>query len=117
MATLSKTTNTIVRLVLAAGLTAVVATGAVSPAIAQSGASFQDQGIRDMNGLPPLGKPAWHSGANASAAVTRNARPARTDDALAARAQVRQRSGAAVDDPPGSAYQTFGNDQSNGLVR
>jgi hypothetical protein len=123
MSTFTNTTNTITRWLAVVGVTAAVAAGAASPALAQAGADFQDQGIREMNGVPPFGEPAWHTGSSALAAVTTNTRHIRAYDARTARAQVRHPSGAgyfahgAVDDPPGSAYQSFGNNQSNGLVR
>jgi hypothetical protein len=123
MSTFTNTTNTIARWLAAVGITAMVAAGAVSPALAQPGADFQDQGIREMNGVPRFGEPAWHSGASALARATKNAHHTRAYDARAAHAEARQPGGGryfahgAVDDPPGSAYQTFGSDQSNGLVR
>jgi hypothetical protein len=89
--------NTVSRLLAAVGVTAVLAVGAVTPSLA---------------------------------ATTNRAHHARTYDARAydARASVAQpafpqRAGGgyfahgAPDDPPGSAFQSFGNAQSMGMVR
>ena len=90
--------NTVSRLLAAVGVTALVAVGTITPSLA---------------------------------ATTNRAHHAQAYDARAydARASValprseRQQSGGgyfahgAPDDPPGSAFQSFGNDQSMGMVR
>jgi hypothetical protein len=96
--------NTVSRLLAAVGMTAVVVAGAVTPSSAAST------------------KHARHAGAYDARAYDARAYAGRASVALP-RSVRRQRSGGgyfahgAPDDPPGSAFQTFGNDRSMGMVR
>jgi hypothetical protein len=89
--------NTITTLLAAAGLATVLAAGTVTPSLA-----------------------AHH---HAPRAQTYDARAHRAWASARPRFEQRQRSGGgwfahgAPDDPPGSAFQTFGEDQSMGLAR
>ena len=47
--------STSVRLAAGLGITVALALGLPQSSVAQPGARFQDQGIRDMNGLPRTG--------------------------------------------------------------
>jgi len=88
--------NTLSRSLAAIAVTAVLAVGAVTPSLAATT------------------NRAHHSGAYDAQAYDAQALP---------RSELRQRSGGgyfahgAPDDPPGSAFQSFGNDRSMGMVR
>jgi hypothetical protein len=96
--------DTISRLLAAVGVTAVVVVGAVTPSLAASTKRAHHAPAYDARAYN-----AWAYNGRASGAAPRSVR--------------RQRSGGgyfahgAPDDPPGSAFQTFGNDQSMGMVR
>jgi hypothetical protein len=96
--------NTVSRLLAAVGITAVVAVGAATPSLAAT-----------------THRP-HHAGAYDARAYDARAYDERPSVALP-RAEARQPSGGgyfahgAPDDPPGSAFQTFGNDRSMGGVR
>jgi hypothetical protein len=96
--------DTVSRLLAAVGVTAVVVVGAVSPSLAAST------------------KRAPHARAYDSRAYDAQAYAGRASRGVP-RSVWRQRSGGgyfahgAPDDPPGSAFQTFGNDRSMGMVR
>jgi hypothetical protein len=71
--------NHVARYLSAIGLAATLISGAAGMAIAQPGAAFQDQGILDSEGIPPLGEPAWrHSGSSAYEAQAHVRRHANT---------------------------------------
>jgi hypothetical protein len=107
-------TNRMSRLAAAFGVAAILAGAAATPALADSndgGPFFYEPG---GNGS------GWSSdrGYTGERTVERSARRARAQ----ARGHARARSNrwfahGAIDDPPGSAFQTFGNDQSMGKVR
>jgi hypothetical protein len=97
--------NTISRLLTAVGVTAILAVGAATPSLAAKvNRGYQTQAY-DARAYYAWGYyDAWGYGART-------------------RADARQRRGGgyfahgAPDDPPGSAFQTFANDQEMGLVR
>jgi hypothetical protein len=90
------TSNTLSRSLAAIAVTAVLAVGAVTPSLAATT------------------NRAHHAAAYDAQAYDAHALP---------RSEMRQRSGGgyfahgAPDDPPGSAFQSFGNDRSMGMVR
>jgi hypothetical protein len=107
-------TNRISRLATAFGVAAMLAGGVATPSLADSndgGPFFYDAG---SNGS------AWSSdrGYTDERTVGRSAHDARAQASEHASARNdRWFAHGAIDDPPGSAFQTFGNDQSMGMVR
>jgi len=111
---MTSVTNRISRLAAAFGVAAVLAGGAATPSLANSN-----------DGGPFFYEPGGHSSAwssDRSYTDERNVGRSAHD----ARAQAREHAPArndrwfahgAIDDPPGSAFETFGNDQSMGMVR
>jgi len=111
---MTSVTNRISRLAAAFGVAAVLAGGAATPSLANSN-----------DGGPFFYEPGGHGSAwssDRSYTDERNVGRSAHD----ARAQAREHAPArndrwfahgAIDDPPGSAFETFGNDQSMGMVR
>ena len=106
--------NSLSRLAAAFGVAAMLAGGAATSALADSndgGPFFYEPG---GNGA------AWSSDRSYTEerTVRRSARDARAQARQHARARSnRWFAHGAIDDPPGSAFQSFGNDQSIGKVR
>ena len=108
-------TNRISRLAAAFGVAAVLAGGAATPSLAYmdehptyspggfDGAGSVGSSDRGYTDQRAVRQPAHHARAQASEHA-----PARNDRWFAH---------GAIDDPPGSAFQSYGNDQSMGMVR
>ena len=96
--------NTISRLLTAVGVTAILGVGAATPSLAAKAHRGYQARAYDARAYDAWGYDAWGYGART-------------------RADARQRRGGgyfahgAPDNPPGSAFQSFANDQEMGLVR
>jgi hypothetical protein len=102
--------NRISRLAIAFGVAAILAGGAATPSLAESndGGPFSYE--------PGSNGSAWFSdrGYTDERTVGRSARDAR---AHAPARSDRWFAHGAIDDPPGSAFQSFGNARNMGMVR
>jgi hypothetical protein len=111
-------TNNISKLAAAVGLAAMLAGGAATPSLADSndgGPFFYEP---NSNGSVW----SYYPGYTDKRTVGRSAYTARAQAREQGRARAPARSGGyfahgAPDDPPGSAFQSFGNDQDMGKVR
>jgi len=106
-------TNRISRLAAAFGVAAMLAGGAATPSLAypnerQPFVEFDTNGsLLSSNSGYVNERAVGRSAHDARAQASKHA-PARSDRWFAH---------GAIDDPPGSAFETFGNDQSMGMVR
>jgi len=107
-------TNKISKLAAAVGLAAILAGGVATPSLADSNDGGPFYYEPNSNGSVW----SYYPGYTDEASVA--------PSAYDARAQVRERAPArngryfahgATDDPPGSTFQSFGNDQAMGMVR